>query len=119
MRILVTGGRDYSDQARLFAELDAIHAKRPITVVIQGECKTKINADQLAKLWAHTRGICCIGIAANWSVYGKGAGPVRNGWMLEHCWPIDAVIEFPGGNGTANMCLQAKAKGVYIHKVEA
>jgi len=118
MRILVTGGRDYSDQARLFAELDAIHAKRAITVIIQGECHTKVNADKLAKLWAHTRGICCIGIAAPWSTHGKGAGPIRNGWMLEYAGPIDAVVEFPGSSGTANMCLQARAKGVFVHKVE-
>lgn len=118
MRILVTGGRDYKDQARLFAELDAIHAMRPISCIIQGECHTKVNADQLAKLWAHTRGIPCIGMKAPWSTHGKGAGPVRNGWMLEHCWPIDAVLAFPGGNGTADMCEQASRKGVYIHKVE-
>lgn len=118
MRILVTGGRDYSDQARLFAELDAIHAKRAITVIVQGECHTKINADKLAKLWAHTRGVCCIGVAANWSFYNKAAGPIRNGWMLEHCAPIDAVIAFPGGDGTANMVSQASNVGIYIHKVE-
>jgi hypothetical protein len=115
MRILVTGGRDYSDQVRLFAELDAIHAAKPITVVIQGGAK---GADGLAELWCETRGICCLRVRAPWSTHGKAAGSIRNGWMLEHCSPIDAVVAFPGGNGTANMCKQAAAKGVYIHKVE-
>lgn len=118
MRILVTGGRDYADQARLFSVLDAIHAKRAISVVIQGGCHTKVNADQLAKLWAHTRGICCIEVKANWSVYNKAAGPIRNGWMLQHCAPIDAVIAFPGDNGTADMCKQAAKAGIFTYKVD-
>lgn len=115
MRILVTGGRDYSDQARLFAELDAIHAKRPITVLVHGRAK---GADTLADLWCEINGVPCIGMRASWSVYGKGAGSIRNGWMLKFAGPIDAVVAFPGGRGTANMVKQAEAKGIYIHKVK-
>lgn len=115
MRILVTGGRDYSNQARLFAELDAIHAKRAISCLIQGRAK---GADSLAELWCETRGIPCIGMRAPWSTHGKAAGSIRNGWMLRHCGPIDAIVAFPGGRGTANMVSRASNVGIYIHKVE-
>lgn len=39
MRLVVTGGRDYSDTARAFAALDELHARKPVAVLIQGEAR--------------------------------------------------------------------------------
>ncbi len=50
---------------------------------------------------------------AEWSKYGRRAGPIRNKQMLDVGKP-HLVVAFPGGAGTANMVKQAKAAGVPI-----
>lgn len=48
-RVLVCGGRDYDDRARVFAELDAL---QPIRMVIHGNAR---GADALAHQWGLSR----------------------------------------------------------------
>jgi hypothetical protein len=43
---------------------------------------------------------------ANWKVYGRAAGPIRNMKMLLEGKP-DLVVAFPGGIGTADMVKKA------------
>jgi hypothetical protein len=54
MRILICGGRDYSDIAGLFTTLDAIHHDHAVSVVIHGAAR---GADSLGASWAKSRGI--------------------------------------------------------------
>jgi hypothetical protein len=54
MRVLVCGGRDFSDKVMLASALDAIHADRPFSLVIHGAAP---GADTLAGEWADSRGI--------------------------------------------------------------
>lgn len=119
MRILVCGSRDYSDSMRLNAELDLIHAKRRIHLVIEGEAK---GADVLAREWAESRGIPVWKFPAEWKKYGLGAGPVRNERMLDEGKP-ELVIAFPSkglanSKGTKNMVNQARAAGVETIVIE-
>lgn len=110
-RILVCGGRTYSDWERVKYVLDCV---RPtIEVIIQGGAK---GADALAKQWAKERHLPCEEFLADWSKYGKRAGHLRNTQMLVAGKP-DLVIAFPGGKGTANMIAQAKAANVYVLEV--
>ena len=44
---------------------------------------------------------------AQWTKYGKSAGPIRNAEMLRFGKP-QLVVAFPGGDGTENMIGQAK-----------
>lgn len=118
MRILVCGGRDYRDRATVYAALDAVHRKTPVTLLIHGACLRKGNpsklagADFLADEWAASRGIQCHRERARWIEYGKAAGPIRNAAMLE--LKPDGVVAFPGGRGTADMVRQAEAAGVTV-----
>ena len=112
MRVLVCGGRDYQDDAKLSAWLDARREK--ITVIIQGGAA---GADHLALRWAFRNGVPCITVHAQWDHYGKAAGPIRNTWMLLHCRP-DRVVAFPGGSGTKNMIEQAEAEGVKVVRAD-
>lgn len=105
MRILVCGGREYSDFATLTKTLDAARAKHGDIIVIHGGAR---GADSLAGKWADLRGVPCIGMNAAWTFYKNRAGPIRNQWMLDHAGP-QAVIAFPGGTGTADMVTRAKA----------
>lgn len=107
-RILICGGRDFNDYALFTSSMLYIQqffAKN--FCVIQGGAS---GADRMAMMWAINQGVPMIAMPANWQFYGKGAGALRNGWMLEWALP-DLVIAFPGGDGTANMVNQAHEWG--------
>lgn len=112
MRVLVTGGRDFSDFQMV---ADALDRLKP-TVIIQGECPYG-GADKLAADYAEMRHLPCIGMKAHFRKMGGKAGPIRNGWMLKHAGPIDCVLAFPGDRGTANMIDQAERAGIRVLRV--
>lgn len=110
MRLLVCGGRDFTDRAFVFRCLDAAHAKRPITTLIHGAAR---GADTLADEWAEAQEIDTIQCPANWELHGKAAGPIRNAEMLTR-WKPDGVLAFPGGSGTAHMVKIAREAGLPV-----
>lgn len=112
MKLLVCGGRDFADATLVFDKLNAVHAKRPIEIIIEGGA---YGADHMAKLWAQRNGIHVCTVLAQWDKFGKGAGPKRNAAMLS--LNPDGVLAFPGGRGTANMVQQAKDAGVKVVEV--
>jgi hypothetical protein len=114
MRVLVCGGRDYTNMKVAAGLLDRVHALRPITCIIQGDAR---GADSLAKTWAMNRGIQCDSYPANWNKFGKQAGYIRNIQMLEEGKPA-AVIAFPGGRGTGHMMGLALAEGLPVLDVK-
>ncbi|HEY7823739.1 MAG TPA: DUF2493 domain-containing protein [Acidimicrobiia bacterium] len=107
-RVLVCGGRDYRDSARVRRVLDAVDRKYPISVVIQGGAR---GADALAKGWAQANGVHWVEYRAEWDKHGRSAGHIRNAEMLNHGKP-DYVVAFPGGAGTRGMIELAKKAGV-------
>jgi hypothetical protein len=111
MRILVCGGRDYTDKAALYRVLDAALRSGALEI-IQGGAK---GADRLAQAWATERGVACTTFEADWDLHGKGAGFIRNRQMLSEGRP-GMVLAFPGGRGTANMVKQAQERGVLVVK---
>lgn len=112
MRVLVCGGRDYADKARVFATLDALHATTPITCIIDGCAR---GADALGATWAVARNIPQDRFPADWNTHGTAAGPIRNAQMLSEGKP-DRVVAFPGGTGTANMIALARKAGVLVQE---
>jgi len=108
--VLVCGGRTFTDQNRLYYELDKLQKELGFQSLVHGDCP---GADWLADLWANTRSIDRTKYPPNWRKYGKGAGPIRNARMLVHARP-ELVIAFPGGDGTANMVKLAKEAGVDV-----
>lgn len=115
-RVLVCGGRDYVDAARVWSVLDYYRSEGGgFAVVIHGAAR---GADSLAGSWAEKNGIPQQAYPADWNTWGRVAGPRRNGQMLIEGKP-DFVIAFPGGRGTANMINQAQAVGVPVLLVPA
>ncbi len=110
MRLLVCGGREWNERDRTFAVLDAVHAKRPIALLIHGGAR---GADSLAGDWAAARGIPVQAFPADWQAHGRSAGPIRNQAMLTDGRP-DGVVAFPGGYGTDDMMLRALEAGVKV-----
>lgn len=109
MKVLVCGGRGYSDLTRLFWELDHIQP----SLIIEGGAT---GADALARRYADKRGIQLQTFEAEWSKYGNAAGPIRNRKMLNEGKP-DLVLAFPGGKGTLDMVRRASVAGVPVQRV--
>lgn len=139
MKVIVCGGRNYTDQNTLFREMDRIHAIQPITLVIEGGQRTRDKergliggADYWAYMWAASRRVAVVREDANWNdlsqpdariktnrhgeKYDSNAGPRRNRRMITKYQP-DAIIPFPGGEGTADMVRQGYEFGVEILQV--
>lgn len=115
MRVLVCGGRDYNDRATIYRVLDEIHARTPVRCIIGGGAT---GADHIGAIWAFSRNIPdFVRFDADWKLYDKAAGPIRNQQMLDEGKP-DLVVAFPGGKGTADMVRRAEAAGVKVAKVE-
>ena len=53
MKVIVCGGRDYTDRDAVFAALDKAHAKRPFCLVVHGAS----GAGLLSGVWAYERGV--------------------------------------------------------------
>ena len=113
MRVLVCGGRNYSDREQLFRVLDDLHGNAPLSVLIHGAAA---GADTLAGNWAESRGVPMLPFPADWHRHGRAAGPIRNMQMLDDGIP-DLVVAFPGGRGTANMLKQARQAGVQVIEI--
>lgn len=114
MRVLVCGGRDYSDKHHVFFALNRLHNERPVKVIIHG-CAS--GADRLAGEWAAWWGLSEMRFYPEWGKHGRAAGPIRNREMLDEGKP-DLVVAFPGGKGTANMVKQARERGVRVIEPE-
>lgn len=93
MKIIVTGGRNYSDVETIFTVL----MDSTPTEIIQGGAS---GADYFAREYARIENIPCKTYEAEWAKYGRKAGPLRNKRMLIE--NLDAtLIAFPGGQGTS------------------
>jgi hypothetical protein len=120
MRVLVCGGRNFSDRDLLLRTLDALDETDDptadagrVSCVIEGGAG---GADRLARAWAECEGKAAVTYLAEWDKHGKAAGPIRNQRMLDEGRP-DLVVAFPGGRGTADMVRRARAAGVPVMEV--
>lgn len=125
-RILVCGGRDFSNGKFLFWFMDNLCEERgwtsdkfsngipmPDVDLIHGGAR---GADSLAGEWAKLAFITPEVYKADWKRYGKRAGPIRNAQMLAEGKP-DIVVAFPGGTGTAHMVKIAKDAGLEVVEI--
>lgn len=109
MKVIIAGGRDFENYDLLREKCDVILSKvKEDIIVVSG---TALGADMLGERYAMERGYQIVYFPANWRLYGRGAGPVRNREMAEYA---DALIAFHDGQsvGTKNMIEQAKTKGL-------
>ena len=98
-RILVCGGRDFSDTGRVYAVLDRLYCEHEFGVLIEGDAP---GADRIAGYWARKNGVDNLKFHADWEKHGRAAGPIRNLKMLAEGKP-DLVVAFHVGPGTKNM----------------
>ena len=108
---LVCGGRDFSDQKFMNAELrKLVHKHGKPSLVVHGAAR---GADRMAGKWAEFHKIPIQAVAANWIRDGKAAGPIRNQLMLD-TFEVYLVVAFPGGRGTADKMRRAKLELIEV-----
>ena len=114
MRVLVCGGRDYTNEDVVFWHIDNLLDMGRSLTIIEGGAR---GADALAARFADRNHLQCghEQYKANWTKYGKAAGGIRNQEMLDS--GVDLVLAFPGGRGTADMVRRAKAAGVEVREI--
>lgn len=107
-RVLITGSRNWSDWQLIKDVLvDVCKDDEGITIV-SGDCPT--GADRIATDLAEMRGWKIEKYPANWEMYGKSAGPIRNKRMVE--LGADICVAFirdssAGATNTANLAQKA------------
>lgn len=113
IRVLVCGGRDYTNRNAVFEALDEVAERHNGVRIIQGGAA---GADALAREWCQARGCTYENFPADWRTHGRAAGPIRNRQMLDEGKP-HVVFAFPGGRGTADMIRQADAARVPVERM--
>ncbi|MDY6291110.1 MAG: DUF2493 domain-containing protein [Succiniclasticum sp.] len=118
-RIIVAGGRDFTDYALLSQTLDAVLEKYTFyeVQIVSGCCR---GADALGEHYAKEHRIPVKRFPADWLQYGKVAGPIRNREMAEYASEGEGVlVAFWDGKsrGTASMIRIAEKAGLQIKTI--
>lgn len=112
IRLLVCGSRNWTDRTTMKEEI----VKCNPSVIIQGKAR---GADRMSEEIAVELGIEVEGYAAEWNVYGKRAGPIRNQRMLDEGKPDKALaFPLPGSIGTWDMVRRARAARIEVKIIE-
>lgn len=114
MRVIIAGSRHMPESDYHYIEQAVKESRFNISEVVCGMAK---GADLFGKRWAETNNIPVAEFSANWSQYGRAAGPIRNAEMAKYA---DALIVFiyPGSRGSKNMLTQMTELKKPVHVKE-
>ena len=110
MRVIVCGSRDWHDVdaiRRALARLPFPHE----TVIVHGDAR---GADKQAGEIARTMGFRVEAHPAEWSKWGRIAGPKRNQKMLDLGADLVLAFQLNASTGTNDMILKAARAGVPV-----
>lgn len=98
-RVVVAGTRKFDDYKRLSYELDKFLKGKENVTIVSGTAR---GADRMGEQYAAEHGIKLERFPAEWGIYHKGAGPIRNMKMVQSA---DAVVAFwdKESSGTKNI----------------
>jgi len=111
--IVAGGGRALDWPAdRIAAGLLQATTGRPVALLLHGGAR---GADRLIEQAARSLAWPVEVIPAEWGLYGRAAGPLRNGLLLRRALEVATsdqvsvlVVAFPGASGTASLVRQAR-----------
>jgi hypothetical protein len=111
-RIIVAGGRDFSDYELLRAKLGRL-LDPTSTTIISGGAR---GADALSERYAHEHGLPIERYPADWERFGRGAGYKRNEQMAR---AATGLVAFWNGEsrGTKHMIDIARTAGLAVRVV--
>lgn len=114
MIVLVTGSREFEDPVPVYRALNDALTNGMRSIVV-GDCPT--GADHYARTWAGMMGVPCEMVRADWTRWGKAAGPLRNRRMVDVYRPTACLAFFwpgAGNRGTTDCANYAEAQGVQV-----
>jgi hypothetical protein len=120
MRVIVTGSRNWAGQwgvDKIFQVLDAtLNLGRQMNQgfeLIHGACPT--GADDIANEWGIANGeeIMLTTWPADWDLYGKAAGPVRNEQMMAAGGDLCVAFLRSNSSGTLDAIGKARRRGIW------
>lgn len=113
MKILVTGDRHWTDSELI---KETLEAQEGCTQIVQGGAR---GADRIAHAMALELGLESITVPADWDMYGKSAGVIRNQQMLDLHSDIAYVLAFHDhleeSKGTKDMVRRALKKNIPVY----
>ena len=118
MKLIVAGGRDFSDYQRLTKTLD--HLLSETTEPVQIVSGVARGADLLAVRYAKEKSFSLKEFPANWKLHGNSAGYKRNQQMADYLLSVTGekigVVAFWDGKsrGTKHMIDIAKRLGIPV-----
>jgi len=109
MKLAITGSRNFDNIEFMMESLSSVMEKlgeaNKILEVWAGGAK---GADALAVEAARRLGLPFHEIKADWAIYGRAAGPMRNKALVEEC---DVLVAFPIGESKGTRgCIQLGRK---------
>ncbi len=97
-KCILAGGRDFNNYSLLEQKCDLILKDKKDIEIVSGTAK---GADEMGEIYAAYKRYKVKRFPANWDLYKKAAGFIRNKEMAEYS---DALIAFwSGSRGTENM----------------
>jgi hypothetical protein len=113
--VLVCGGRGWTDELSVHAELCRLR-REGFTRVVHGGAR---GADTMAGNSARLLGFSVVEVPAQWHRYGKPAGMIRNAEMLRH--EPELVVAFHANlrqsRGTGHMVRLAQGRGIPVRVI--
>jgi hypothetical protein len=97
MKLIISGGRNYVPKFEDRKIIASVVQRFGVTEILSGGSP---GADAMGERYARCNGIPVGVFPADWSRYGKRAGPIRNERMALRA---DIVLLFPGDSETADM----------------
>lgn len=118
LRVIIAGSRDFNNYNLLNSTISNYLKENTNNVeIISGTAR---GADQLGERFANEYGYQIKRFPADWNLYGKIAGPIRNREMAEYASDGQGVLfAFWDGKsrGTKSMINLAKKFGLEVHIV--
>ena len=109
MRVIVAGSRRGVPRAYVYGVLDALKDGY-WEEIVQGGAR---GVDFHAKTWANSRGFKVTEFEADWSVQGRGVGPIRNTQMAEYGDMLIAIWDGSSAR-TADMIRKARSRDLQV-----
>lgn len=99
-KVIIAGGREFDDYPLLEKTMDNLLSNVKVNIVVV--CGMARGADSLGEKYAKSKGYQIDYFPADWKLYGKRAGYIRNEQMAKNA---DALVAFWDGQsrGTKHM----------------
>jgi hypothetical protein len=120
VKVIIAGTRTVKDWRTVQVAILESDWQDEVTEVVSGASiddvyNSRLSADVLGAIWANFNGIPFVCFPADWTQYGKAAGPIRNEQMAQYA---DALILVWDGKskGSADMKRKAQQRGLKIYE---